>query len=93
MASWRHLSRTIVIQSFFEYLTRGQDLDEILNYNLKEYADKISRLFKDLLPLLNINNNYFIRTTDSDHIRIVKNILSKIVLEYSLEIKPSIGTG
>lgn len=41
MASWRHLSRTIVMQSFFEYLTRKQDLDEILEYNLKEYADKI----------------------------------------------------
>ncbi len=44
----------------------------------KEYADKISKLFKDLLPCLNIKNNYFIRTTDPDHIKVVKDILSKI---------------
>jgi methionyl-tRNA synthetase len=42
------------------------------------YADKISRLFQDLLPLLNVKNNRFIRTTDPDHIKVVKNILSKI---------------
>lgn len=41
MASWRHLSRTIVMQSFFEYLAQHQDLDEVLKHNLKEYADKI----------------------------------------------------
>jgi len=44
----------------------------------KEYADKISQLFQDLLPLLNIKNNQFIRTTNPDHIRIVEAILSKI---------------
>ena len=48
------------------------------NTNPKEYANKISKLFADLLPLLNVKNNYFIRTTDSDHINVVKNILSKI---------------
>ena len=41
MASWRHLSRVIVMQSFFEYLARGRDLDEILGYNLKMYGSKI----------------------------------------------------
>ena len=44
----------------------------------KEYADTISRLFKDLLPKLNVKNNSFIRTTNPDHIKVVKNILSKI---------------
>ncbi len=42
MASWRHLSRIIVIQSFFESLARGNPLDGILEYNLKEYGIKIS---------------------------------------------------
>ena len=42
MASWRHLSRIIVMQSLFENLMRySGDLDSILEYNLKEYADKI----------------------------------------------------
>jgi transcription antitermination protein NusB len=42
MASWRHLSRVIVMQSFFEYEARGGSLDEILTYNLNEYGEKIS---------------------------------------------------
>ena len=42
MASWRHLSRVIVMQSFFEHEARGGDLDSILAYNLKEYGEKIS---------------------------------------------------
>ncbi|MCP3873221.1 MAG: methionine--tRNA ligase [Desulfobacteraceae bacterium] len=44
----------------------------------KKYADKISKLFQDLLPLLNIKNNHFIRTTDPSHIKVVKKVLSKI---------------
>ncbi|WP_300463320.1 methionine--tRNA ligase [Desulfobacula sp.] len=44
----------------------------------KEYADKISRLFQDLLPVLNVNNDRFIRTTDPGHIQVVKQVLSKI---------------
>ena len=42
MASWRHLSRVIVMQSFFEYEARAGDLQEILAYNLEEYGEKIS---------------------------------------------------
>ena len=42
MASWRHLSRVIVMQSFFEHEARGGDLDAILAYNLNEYGEKVS---------------------------------------------------
>ncbi len=42
MASWRHLSRVVVMQSFFEHEARGGDLLEILEYNLEEYGQKIS---------------------------------------------------
>lgn len=41
MSSWRHLSRSIVVQSFFEHLMRGNDLTKIFEYNLKEFGDKI----------------------------------------------------
>ena len=44
----------------------------------KEYTNIISRLFQNLLPLLNVKNDYFIRTTDSDIIQVVKEVLSKI---------------
>jgi methionyl-tRNA synthetase len=44
----------------------------------KEYADKISRLFRDLWPELNISHDYFIRTTDPAHIETVKEILNRM---------------
>ena len=33
----------------------------------KQYADKVSQSFRELLPLLNISNDRFIRTTDPAH--------------------------
>jgi methionyl-tRNA synthetase len=48
------------------------------NTTPKAYADQISRLFQDILPLLHIENDQFIRTTDPDHIRVVTAILTKI---------------
>jgi methionyl-tRNA synthetase len=44
----------------------------------REYVDKISRLFQDLWPKLNIGNNQFIRTTHPDHIRVVEMLLTRI---------------
>ncbi|MCF6248267.1 MAG: methionine--tRNA ligase [Desulfobacula sp.] len=44
----------------------------------KIYADQISQLFQDLLPVLYVKNNRFIRTTDPDHIKVVTAILTKI---------------
>jgi len=44
----------------------------------KEYADKISAQFRSLWPELSITNDYFIRTTDSDHIDTVRYILQKV---------------
>jgi methionyl-tRNA synthetase len=44
----------------------------------KQYADRISQLFRDLWPKLHISNNYFIRTTDLDHQQVVQLILNKV---------------
>lgn len=33
----------------------------------KQYADKVSQSFRDLLPVLNISNDRFVRTTDAGH--------------------------
>ncbi len=44
----------------------------------KQYADRISRLFRDLWPKMHISNDYFIRTTDPDHQRVVQHILTKV---------------
>ncbi|WDP88996.1 MAG: methionine--tRNA ligase [Desulfobacter sp.] len=48
------------------------------NTTPKAYADKISQLFQDVLPLLNVKNDRFIRTTDPDHIEVVKSVLTTI---------------
>ena len=44
----------------------------------KEYADRISQLFRGIWPKLNISNDYFIRTTDPQHQETVKLILSRV---------------
>jgi len=44
----------------------------------KEYVDRISRMFQDLWPKLNISNSAFIRTTDAYHQETVRNILSLV---------------
>ena len=44
----------------------------------KAYADKISAQFRGLWPELAITNDYFIRTTDENHMETVRRILQKV---------------
>ena len=44
----------------------------------KEYVDKIIEDAKDLWTSLNISYDYFIRTTDEDHVRRVQKIFKKL---------------
>ncbi|SDO47294.1 methionine--tRNA ligase [Desulforhopalus singaporensis] len=44
----------------------------------KAYVDKISAMFRDTWPLLEIEPDNFIRTTDSDHVAVVQQILQKV---------------
>ena len=48
------------------------------NITPQEYADQISALFCGLWPKLSITNDYFIRTTDADHVATVQSILQKV---------------
>jgi methionyl-tRNA synthetase len=48
------------------------------NMTPRVYVDTISRLFRDLWPELNVNNSYFIRTTDAAHMAVVEKVLQKI---------------
>ena len=43
-----------------------------------EYADRISNLFRDTWPALNISNDDFIRTTEKRHKKVVQYILDRI---------------
>ncbi|MCU0578951.1 MAG: methionine--tRNA ligase [Desulfobacterota bacterium] len=44
----------------------------------KAYADRVSRLFREAWPELNIRPDRFIRTTDEAHIRVVTQILQRV---------------
>ncbi len=44
----------------------------------KQYADGISSQFRNLWPELAITNDYFIRTTDTNHMDTVRSILQKV---------------
>ncbi len=46
--------------------------------NPQSYADRISHLFRELWPKLNITNDRFIRTTEEAHKRVVQLILQKV---------------
>ncbi len=48
------------------------------NITPRAYVDNISALFKKLWPQLNIANDYFIRTTDANHMEVVQMVLQKI---------------
>ena len=44
----------------------------------KAYADGISAQFRSLWPELAVTNDYFIRTTDENHVKVVQTILQKV---------------
>ncbi|MCJ7830547.1 MAG: class I tRNA ligase family protein, partial [Desulfobacterales bacterium] len=44
----------------------------------RAYADKVSALFKNLWPGLNVHYSRFIRTTDTGHMAVVEQVLRKI---------------
>ncbi len=44
----------------------------------KSYADRISQLFRSAWPTLNVKNDYFIRTTDPEHVKVVRFLLQKV---------------
>jgi len=44
----------------------------------KTYADGISAQFRSLWPELNVDHDYFIRTTDENHVRVVRMILQQV---------------
>jgi methionyl-tRNA synthetase len=44
----------------------------------RSYVDRISQLFRDLWPNLNVQPDHFIRTTDPEHVAVVSQVLQKI---------------
>ena len=48
------------------------------NVTPQEFADRISAQFRSLWPELAVKNDYFIRTTDENHVETVRQILRKV---------------
>lgn len=75
---------TMVTDETFFLTGTDEHGDKIMRAARKEglspraYVDKISALFRRLWPQLNISNDYFIRTTDPEHITVVEKVLQKI---------------
>ncbi|SPF40732.1 Methionine--tRNA ligase [Syntrophobacter sp. SbD1] len=44
----------------------------------KAYADRVSGLFRQIWPKLSVENDKFIRTTDSEHMEVVQYVLQKV---------------
>ncbi len=71
-------SETFFLTGTDEHGDKIESAAERAGQSTKIYVDRMSGLFRTLWPKLNISNNYFIRTTDSDHKETVKLILNRV---------------
>ncbi len=44
----------------------------------RQYVDRISAMFRETWPLLQVEADHFIRTTDGDHVAVVRRILQQV---------------
>ncbi len=63
------------------------------NQTPKEYADTISKEFNEAWDKLNINYSRFIRTTDEDHIKTVREFLQKMYDNDAVDKEPRLYKG
>lgn len=76
--------RLLGYETFFVTGTdeHGQKIQTLANKSSmseQEFVDKNSNIFKELFSILGIEYNKFIRTTDNNHIKLVKNIFYKML--------------
>ncbi|MDD5169112.1 MAG: methionine--tRNA ligase [Syntrophales bacterium] len=80
LARYHRLSgyKTFFITGTDEHGDKIAEVAQKAGISPKEYADRISAQFRDLWPQLAVTNDYFIRTTDENHIKVVQMILQKV---------------
>jgi len=80
LARFHRLSgdRTFFVTGTDEHGDKIVEAARLAGTTPKEYADGISDQFRNLWPELAISNDYFIRTTDTDHNETVRLILQKV---------------
>lgn len=57
----------------------------------QQFVDKVSQQFKKLLPVINVENSDFIRTTDSKHVKVVQGLLQKVYDQDDIYFKEYTG--
>ncbi len=70
--------RTFFLTGTDEHGDKIAEAAQKANTTPQRYADSISAQFRNLWPELAITNDYFIRTTDANHIETVRLILQKV---------------
>ncbi|MBP8985090.1 MAG: class I tRNA ligase family protein, partial [Syntrophobacterales bacterium] len=80
MARFYRLSgyRTFFMTGTDEHGDKIAEAARKANTTPKSYADMVSAQFRELWPQLAITNDYFIRTTDENHVKTVQLILKKV---------------
>ena len=80
LARFHRLSgdRTFFVTGTDEHGDKIMEAARLAATTPQEYADRISAQFRNLWPELDISNDYFIRTTDANHIETVRLILQKV---------------
>ena len=70
--------RTFFVTGTDEHGDKIAEAAQKADISPKAYADRISAQFRALWPELAVTNDYFIRTTDPDHMDNVRRILQKV---------------
>ncbi|MBU2640051.1 MAG: methionine--tRNA ligase, partial [Nanoarchaeota archaeon] len=80
LARWHRLKSEDVffLTGTDEHGQKIQETAESKNINPKIFVDKIAKKFQDVFKLLNISNDYFIRTTNKNHEKEVQRILQEL---------------
>ncbi|RPI72694.1 MAG: methionine--tRNA ligase, partial [Desulfobacteraceae bacterium] len=80
MARFHHINgrETYFLTGTDEHGDKVVEAAEKAGESPQAYTDRISGLFRELWPKLNIGNNDFIRTTEPRHKKVVQDILQKV---------------
>ncbi len=60
------------------YTTIVADAARAQGLEPKELADRNAERFKALIPRINATNDFFIRTSDPEHVKAVQDVLTKV---------------
>lgn len=80
LARWHRLKgeNVFFLTGTDEHGQKIQEASEKAGLKSQEFVNKISSKFEQTFKLLNISNNYFIRTTNEDHVKEVQKILQEL---------------